>query len=88
MVDGFRQGKAKGGDDASEALKEAHAKIGELTLEKDFFVVCWGAEQTGAAGPHRGGLAAGHLPAIAGAELVLTLNLWQDSDPPQGKVRE
>lgn len=49
MVDGFRQGKPKGRDDASETLKEAHAKIGELTLEKNFFVVCWDAEQTGAA---------------------------------------
>ena len=67
MVDGFRQGKPKGRDDASETLKEAHAKIGELTLEKDFFVVCWDAGQTGAAGPHQGGLAAGHLPAMPAA---------------------
>lgn len=39
MVDGFRgNGAAKSEDgDAAKALHEAHAKIGELTLEKDFF---------------------------------------------------
>ena len=38
MVDGFRHGASQRRDDqASQALKDAHAKIGELTLEKDFF---------------------------------------------------
>ena len=37
MIAGFRDGRRKAEADQSAALKEAHAKIGQLTLEKDFF---------------------------------------------------
>ena len=38
MVAAFRNGAPKSGEgDDAKALRDAHAKIGELTLERDFF---------------------------------------------------
>lgn len=68
MLDGFRNGTRKGAEgDAAKALKDAHAKIGELTLERDFFVVCSVAEQAGTPQAHRQGLPAQHRQAVQAA---------------------
>ena len=38
LLDAFRNGAPKSGEgEAEKALRAAHAKIGELTLERDFF---------------------------------------------------
>ena len=77
MVAGFRNGTPKSADGKTvKALHEVHAKMGELTLEKCLFVVCRGAEHTGAAGPHRSGRPIEHIPAMStarrGAQVLLT----------------
>ena len=46
----------KRGEDHEEAIRDLHAKIGELTVERDFFCAVWGDEPHGkAVGGGRGG---------------------------------
>ena len=53
--EGFRD-SAKQEADQAATIKELHAKIGELTMERDFFQERWGDE------PKRAGGAAGRQP--------------------------
>ena len=59
----FRDG-AKRATDQAATIKELHAKIGELTMERDFFQELWGAEPPGAHGRHPPGQSHGHRQAM------------------------
>ena len=51
----FSGPRAKGRPEHEETIRTLHAKIGELTVERDFFCAGWGAESRGAPGDGRAG---------------------------------